>query len=891
MEVRKAFREQNEPLIFIPKKVKVTKGGMPLEVTEEGFWVGIKDTCVRQTRNRAGSDFSLSQMGAFRELELHYNRVLKDPFLEFGVPEYPTEEQLLRSIETYAPTTHFIQAVQKADKVFQELSNKLTDNSDRVAVRELMARMKVVPTQEQEWVCWKFGDGPSDAVEVHLPSPGSGSSRGLTVLHRALLLRNSILFEDLGMRVVDEVIYEQQAAVAQGLAAAEWTQAQAEAHPPAVWHSDILFETEHERHLRVTMAYIQAWLFFGHLQQHRQLDTRAIQFQSMHLSVVADLTVDGTPQATFFDASSGSLLIQQQELGEGLLPALLELLGHPYSLGLPRGSAASQEGQLAVEAERLGRDVLCRLAESQRPATACLQVLRLALGQKVADPLTLSLRWWFNCSPLVLEERPLTLAQISPGADFGVLTGGPHGMSTRIVPGMAADLGASADRPPPGPGPGAPYMMGPGHARRLRGQVEVLAKQLEGSLGATTGDAQRPAPGTSTTIAGRIAAAQLEALRRSLEAAAGTLEAAAGPAAAAADVENEEEQDAWAKWASGKAHMLEDLLAKLVSPKEETPKWAQAFKKQVDGLRHWRSKPGEARAHWNLASGSEQKSWLKAHMDGLSETMSQAESQLSDHDPHARGVFDKMKGQVQEIRTWAGSDVIGPPPGLEDVIGEVSRPVGFRSTTDRLLQAAKDWEDREARGLPPDAALVASMQKGVDELQRRAHTWGLVNMSTIELIEGAEECAPSPLSSPASSSTAQEELEQWQKAEVARWGEEWVYRWLQKQHAETEECQVVWWNEGEESGRYCDISVRYPDGTEESFEVKSTHSHDKREAQISESQVLCASELKDRFVLVRVFGAGTRTPSMMLLANPSAMWLQKELTGVELLVRTPLPDS
>ena len=157
--------------------------------------------------------------------------------------------------------------------------------------------------------------------------------------------------------------------------------------------------------------------------------------------------------------------------------------------------------------------------------------------------------------------------------------------------------------------------------------------------------------------------------------------------------------------------------------------------------------------------------------------------------------------------------------------------------------------------------------------------WALADVSTAHFVQDALDVIPGVC----------EGLEEWQEREVAQWGEEWVYNWLSQRQHTSSGATVMWHNKDNEAFLPYDISVSFSSGQVFFYEVKSTIMPDKQLAEISEVQIIEAASRKEAFFLVRVFGAGTRSPRMLVVQNPSNQWQPKnnKNTNLELMVSFP----
>ena len=97
--------------------------------------------------------------------------------------------------------------------------------------------------------------------------------------------------------------------------------------------------------------------------------------------------------------------------------------------------------------------------------------------------------------------------------------------------------------------------------------------------------------------------------------------------------------------------------------------------------------------------------------------------------------------------------------------------------------------------------------------------------------------------------------------QVGRWGEDCVFKLMQKMAEVTTGSEVVTWvNESNESGLPYDIVINEKTGDTTFIEVKSTSSPEKYVLEISSQEIQCAFKKKGRYHLYRVYNAG----------NPSA---------------------
>ena len=107
--------------------------------------------------------------------------------------------------------------------------------------------------------------------------------------------------------------------------------------------------------------------------------------------------------------------------------------------------------------------------------------------------------------------------------------------------------------------------------------------------------------------------------------------------------------------------------------------------------------------------------------------------------------------------------------------------------------------------------------------------------------------------------------------DVGRWGEEWVYEYLQ--HVYNEEIQnqqvdITWCNRETESTRPFDIAIEIFKPNHKSevhfIEVKSTKAEAKEMFEVSLQQVLMAHEKKHFYHIYRVYNAGSAADKIKL---------------------------
>ncbi|CAE7332608.1 BPM3 [Symbiodinium natans] len=220
-EVDDAFRDGSR-LIFVPDDPRLTKSQNSQNRNRKlrGSWLPVHQCCVKEDRKYSDQLWSkLSELGAVRELELHYARVLEEPLLSFGVREWPTEEHRIHSIARAGEDKSLRDALRIADFLLGDLFKWLGPGQARTQVaaldvdkveelRKLFAKYAALPTRSHGWVSWSRPQSgkpdeelPSTGVEVFL-SPAQGGDSDCAVLHPGLG-RYFAKFEMLGMKRAD----------------------------------------------------------------------------------------------------------------------------------------------------------------------------------------------------------------------------------------------------------------------------------------------------------------------------------------------------------------------------------------------------------------------------------------------------------------------------------------------------------------------------------------------------------------------------------------------------------------------------------------------------------------------------------------------------------------
>lgn len=769
LEVDEALKDQDEKLIFVPTECKYRKKhGKEHQNVYPGRWVSPSSCCVREDHRVSRNIFCLSQLGVVRELELHYNPSLKDPFLKTcGVIEWPTEMHRLHSLEVAAQTMRQEIAFRLADILFEQLfkwtgpdqersQNEQLDPHYVQELRRVFAKYHALPTN-QGWMAWRL-EGQSEGEdpmckEIFLPD-SSGRNSGHVVLDQRLrgFARR---FQQLGMR---------SATTDAPIPPAAPEPAATPAAPAEILEVEGgQEESPVETKLRVAMAYLQCWFHKVQPRLCHALDARAGQLSSIRIGVAERLTLGGRE----VDAHFAELMLY---LAQPTHETRLRILKAAVQQLLLKALALTP--QQAATAENLSIEVLTRLTESQKPGRSAQRVLQ-QFGFDDSDPAQLPLTWWFHLPPLELEDPDPTLARGSAGAPRR--RWGPSATGQPGPNGWAATGGS-----------GAPAM-GNGHGGHGSSSHAAMAPAVEGDPWANwVGLSAEHAPlvREAATLARRAGHPH-----EGLEAYADELEAFArhgGPGGRGGSGQHLGGCSG-AQWAEGRAREVEDFLAGL----------------GPDG-------PDDAN--------------------------------------HA--VFHQLRGHSAQLRALAAAGALpeaNPPPAAEAAAAAAANGTA-------------------------EATFVAF--EGDFHLQQGY---------ALDEMEALEEDAPKDQAFPATGRLSPEEERQ-----VAEWGEEWVFKTLVRKYRAQPDVRVQWLNERHEQFDFYDIAVQFRDGRQEFYEVKSTVTCDKRLLEVSEKQVLEASKLKDRFNIVRVFGAGNiRSARMLLVPNPSEKCRRKAATGIELLLKLP----
>ncbi|CAE7207458.1 unnamed protein product [Symbiodinium sp. CCMP2456] len=754
----------------------------------------------------------LSELGAVRELELHYGIVLKEPLISFGVREWPTEEHRIHSIARAGRDKGLADALRIADCLMGDLFRWLGPGQGRTTkvaeldrdtveeLRGLLAKHAALPTISSGWVTWPcpgLGEEPQDVgVEVFLPSQRGGDNRGRAVLHPGLG-KYFAKFEMLGMKRVD--VADETVSSPPRLEPATVT--------PLLEVKGDLDGTALVEALRTTMAYIQLWLYELHPSIYQAVDRRSDRLEQWSIREAEELVLGGRQLVAHLAAAAAVLYVRAGTRGMGLRPALAFLIRNPAVLGLG-------DKQGAATAEALAMEVAIRLVEATQPGKAAVNVMRGYGLCSEAPPDARQLRWWFGKAPLALEEvesktvasrRPAKAGEAERGASasdgFALTSGptsGPKSTQADAADGCGLASGSSPGQPSARSDAGRSRESGsdPGQAlvAALRGVAEV---------------------GETADLWSQVArhAKQPQEMGRAAGEAFG--EQAADIPATAEDVE----EDPWARWARNRAAGIDAAAPESEGREEEAP-----------------GRPVRGSAPDTSSSSS-------------------GPSAGPGHQPKSR------------------DEVSGP------------RPAGG-------LPAPAPWAAEEALSLQEDLAKMPQTARELASRAGRLRTWAEerlahhVQLSLLQYLDVDSDALldvpPGGFAVPTQGRLCAEDERQ-----VASWGERWVFHYLKRKYADQPNVEVKWLNDEEEQFEFYDVVVRFPNGAQDCYEVKTTITGDNKPMEVSERQVLEAAKLKQRFNFVRVFGAGGTSPKMLLIPNPSSQWLQKASTGVQLLVKLP----
>lgn len=112
---------------------------------------------------------------------------------------------------------------------------------------------------------------------------------------------------------------------------------------------------------------------------------------------------------------------------------------------------------------------------------------------------------------------------------------------------------------------------------------------------------------------------------------------------------------------------------------------------------------------------------------------------------------------------------------------------------------------------------------------------------------------------------------------IGRWGEEYVFNQLKRQHARNNVI-VEWVNEKEESGLPYDLTLSSGGKVEEYIEVKSTRTMEKGAFEISMNELDQAAIHGSTYCIYRVFNAGNFALCRVVrLKNPVSLVRQRKI--------------
>eukprot|EP00931_Biecheleriopsis_adriatica_P066693 TRINITY_DN40983_c0_g1_i1.p1 TRINITY_DN40983_c0_g1~~TRINITY_DN40983_c0_g1_i1.p1 ORF type:complete len:929 (-),score=207.15 TRINITY_DN40983_c0_g1_i1:53-2590(-) len=839
------------------------------------MWVSSADCCIRFVggKRRPGSDEEgwLSGMGGIRELEKHYDRTLEQPFQLFGVSQVPSMEQVCRSIEICANQHVFAQAALQASRAFEWLETHAMQagiDDDERELRKLLSRYRAVPCQDERWVAWLHDEDESleGAVSVFLPparAPVAADSRAVLSSH---LRRHHMLFQKLGMK---ELAWQSETVDAH-------LPSEQETVPAPVEYDEQLEGSQQEQHLRIAAAYIQCWLYHSAPEAYRLCDASRDALASKRIYACKELKVNGHAVHAHVDFE-GVLLISDVAHGAGLQRALHLMLSH--YLRLTHG--------VCGRAEALGIEVLIGLEDSERPGRAGQQAL-FRHQVRISDPSALALTWWLGVAPLPLEEflqsrypgtdracegRAVAGAAQPSGAADSAASGG-QGSSVSLAVSLCARRGRDPEdeiKDRAGPhsrgNPKATEEVSLGStppcfrekAAEIADAVQAINEARRQAKQRDYG-AQADIDGHKTALRGAVADLQKWMDSQCVTSSSSTSADAIGEGA-----------DAWAEWARRRAPGIDEAVEALEELQGRVnPPGLEACKSEA--LHAWNASPPT----------KDHRGWALQQAAAFEELMSSARACFADgQEQQMEQHMARCRQHVAELQAWAQGDY---GAAVQRAVAQDAQ----EEEGDDLATAATEIQDLAASPLDADTDAVMNRLRGPLnrlhtwlEADARAsthgHAWSLTDVSSAHLLPEALAVVPEPLG-----------LEEWQEREVAQWGEQWVYNWLSRKHGDSATV-ITWHNRGRETFLPFDISVELSSDRVEYYEVKSTITADKKLAQISDVQVMEAARRKDAYFLVRVFGAGTRSPQMLMVPNPSSQWqTQKNGTsGLELLVCFP----
>ncbi|CAE8739085.1 unnamed protein product [Polarella glacialis] len=396
-----------ERLIFVPFERRLTKMNNTEANLRKGYWVSIADCCIMEVRfgQRIGCGMLLSLSGSpIRELELHYNKSLRDPFLHFGCRLEVSIHQLFVSIAYAAgnckgPQHDPERALMWILRVLKWWQDGHLAQEDFDDVRRHFAEHAVLLSQDDAWRLWaETADDSGLFLPSDVPCPPnrlvSTKMTSIWPLLRDIGMKRapSHLFsceETQGCSGNEASTASQSAGPVQAGAAAQpqgSAQDNFKASEPTTAGVKPTEASSVELSLRRCLAYFQVWFYRLYPTEYQLVDSKVR---------------DGL-------AESGALLSPMSSAGLQVCddPGLQGLLKVLETFVFPAAHAAGLESK---ELSRLGvglaRDVWDRLQQAQDPARAAEKVLRLR-GAPGRDPATEQLAWWLEEAPIPLGPPP-----------------------------------------------------------------------------------------------------------------------------------------------------------------------------------------------------------------------------------------------------------------------------------------------------------------------------------------------------------------------------------------------------------------------------------------------------------------------------------------------------
>ncbi|CAE8593316.1 unnamed protein product [Polarella glacialis] len=396
-----------ERLIFVPFERRLTKMNNTEANLRKGYWVSIADCCIMEVRfgQRIGCGMLLSLSGSpIRELELHYNKSLRDPFLHFGCRLEVSIHQLFVSIAYAAgnckgPQHDPERALMWILRVLKWWQDGHLAQEDFDDVRRHFAEHAVLLSQDDAWRLWaETADDSGLFLPSDVPCPPnrlvSTKMKSIWPLLRDIGMKRapSNLFsceETQGCSGNEASTASQSAGAVQAGAAAQpqgSAQDNFKASEPTTAGVKPTEASSVELSLRRCLAYFQVWFYRLYPTEYQLVDSKVR---------------DGL-------AESGALLSPTSSAGLQVCddPGLQGLLKVLETFVFPAAHAAGLESK---ELSRLGvglaRDVWDRLQQAQDPARAAEKVLRLR-GAPGRDPATEQLAWWLEEAPIPLGPPP-----------------------------------------------------------------------------------------------------------------------------------------------------------------------------------------------------------------------------------------------------------------------------------------------------------------------------------------------------------------------------------------------------------------------------------------------------------------------------------------------------